>query len=68
VWFDETLLGDACTDDELRFIVEMVATTAGEWDDKIAQMFGGTIRDPLAAQAAAEPELASKPGEAAGYL
>ena len=41
IWFDETLLGDHVTPEELRFTVEMVATTANEWDQKLAGMFGG---------------------------
>ena len=66
VWFDETLLGDHVTPEELRFTVEMVASTAGEWDEKIAGMFGGRIREP---QPAVEdmPAMASKPGQG-GYL
>jgi hypothetical protein len=46
VWFDETLLGEHVTPEELRFTVEMVAGTANEWDQKIASMFGGRIRSP----------------------
>jgi len=42
VWFSETLLGEAFSDDELRFTVGMVAQTADDWDDRIAQMFGGS--------------------------
>jgi hypothetical protein len=63
VWFDETLLGDHVTDEELRFTVEMVAATAGEWDQKIAQMFGGVVRQPPSPEA---PPL-NKPGQG-GYL
>ncbi len=43
VWFSETLLGEAFSDDELRFTVGMVAQTADDWDDRIAQMFGGSM-------------------------
>ena len=75
VWFDETLLGDHVAADELTFVVTVVATTASEWDQKIASMFGGTFRDDAAAgQGAAADEQAppvavapSKPGEG-GYL
>lgn len=72
VWFDETLLGDHVTDEELRFTVEMVASTANDWDQKIAQMFGGRIRNPEdeateAAAAGASPAEANKPGQG-GYL
>ena len=70
IWFDETLLGDHVTPEELRFTVEMVAGTANEWDQKIAEMFGGQTR--AAVVAAGDGEAApvtpnSKPG-AGGYL
>ncbi len=66
VWFDETLLGDHVTDEELRFTVEMVASTANEWDQKIAQTFGGRARDPADGNAApTTPSI--KPGQG-GYL
>lgn len=69
VWFDETLLGDHVTKDELVFVVTVVASTAAEWDDKIASMFGGTFRGdgatPVPAPAA--DAHATKPGQG-GYL
>ncbi|MBW3649691.1 MAG: YbjN domain-containing protein [Actinobacteria bacterium] len=64
VWFDETLLGEHVTDEELRFTVEMVATTANEWDQKIAQTFGGRTREPAPAPAVTP---SNKPGQG-GYL
>ena len=71
VWFDETLLGDHVTDEELRFTVEMVASTAGEWDQRIAATFGGGVRPPsqapTAAASGAEATPPTKPGEG-GYL
>lgn len=75
VWFDETLLGDHVTADELTFVVNVVAETAAEWDDKIASLFGGTYRDADAGGPGgtgdgdgAPPATArSKPGEG-GYL
>lgn len=68
VWFDETLLGEATTDDELRFTVDVVATTARQWDDKLKDMFGGTTHVDLRARPEAKPEPpSSKPGQA-GYL
>lgn len=67
VWFDETLLGDHVTDEELRFTVEMVGTTANEWDQKIAATFGGRIRDPEAEAADSPPTPGNKPGQG-GYL
>jgi hypothetical protein len=70
VWFDETLLGDHVTPDELTFVVNVVAETAAEWDEKIASLFGGTYREAGAAgqgDAAPPPTTPSKPGEG-GYL
>jgi len=45
IWFDETLLGDHLTMEELRFTVEMVARTTQEWRPRLQQMFGGKIDD-----------------------
>jgi hypothetical protein len=71
VWFDETLLGEHVSAEELRFTVEMVAATANEWDQKIAGMFGGRIRSPesLPPPGGAAPDGAptNKPGQG-GYL
>jgi hypothetical protein len=71
VWFDETLLGEHATADELRFTIEMVASTANEWDQKIASMFGGQVRQPPTATAVADAASTSpspsKPGQG-GYL
>lgn len=68
IWFDETLLGDHVTPEELRFTVEMVATTANEWDQKIAGMFGGKTRAPGEGEAgAAAVTPNAKPGSG-GYL
>ena len=67
VWFDETLLGDQVTEDELAFVVRVVAETAAEWDDKIASMFGGTFRGTTADDPVTEADTSSKPGEG-GYL
>jgi hypothetical protein len=64
IWFDETLLGDHVSDEELRFTVEMVATTANEWDQKIGATFGGRTRS---ASPAAADEPPAKPGQG-GYL
>jgi hypothetical protein len=69
VWFSETLLGEAFSDDELRFTVTMVAQTADEWDDRIASTFGGSARPSMQT---VEQELPAKPGQPtpdqAGYL
>jgi hypothetical protein len=66
VWFDETLLGEHVTAEELRFTIEMVASTGNEWDQKIASMFGGQVRSPEAPDAAAAAST-TKPGQG-GYL
>lgn len=71
VWFDETLLGEHVSAEELRFTVEMVAATANEWDHKIAGMFGGRVRstESLPSPDGATPDGAptNKPGQG-GYL
>jgi hypothetical protein len=69
IWFDETLLGDQANDDLLKFTVDVVATTADEWDDRLKQMFGGaTPQDILKSQQSPSDEpLPAKPGEG-GYI
>lgn len=66
VCFCETLLGDRVSDDELRFTVKLVADTADQWDDRIAQMFGG-FTHATAPSPPGERPAASKPGQG-GYL
>jgi len=67
IWFDETLLGDQFSDEELRFAIQVVASTADEWDDRLKQMFGGaTYQEVLTSGASHEPPPV-KPG-AGGYL
>ena len=53
------------SDDDLRFTIRVVASTADEWDDRLAQMFGGTSYRTVLASAAPGP--ATKPGQG-GYL
>jgi len=66
VWFEEALLGEAFSDDELRRVIELVAMTTNENDDQIAHMFGGrTARE--AATLAPEEHDHHKPGSS-GYL
>jgi type III secretion system-like peptide-binding chaperone len=65
VWFDEVLLAEDVSDEELQFAVRVVAQTANEWDDRIAQMFGGVVRRRASATADGPPS--AKPGEG-GYL
>jgi hypothetical protein len=67
IWFDETLLGDQVSDEELRFTIQVVATTADQWDDRMKQMFGGsTYQEVLAGRVGQQPPLI-KPGQG-GYL
>jgi hypothetical protein len=67
IWFDETLLGEQFSDEELRFTINVVASTANEWDERLKQMFGGaTHREVIAGHARHEaPPI--KPG-GGGYL
>ncbi|HEX2850212.1 MAG TPA: YbjN domain-containing protein, partial [Acidimicrobiales bacterium] len=67
VWFDETLLGDKADDEELEFAIEVVASTADEWDDRIKAMFGGSTGEDVAASKAQGIAPPPKPGEG-GYL
>jgi hypothetical protein len=67
IWFDESLLGDQFTDEELRFTIEVVASTADQWDDRLKQMFGGvTYQEALTSQEA-RGAATVKPGQG-GYL
>jgi Putative bacterial sensory transduction regulator len=67
IWFDETLLGDQFSDEDLRFTIRVVASTADDWDDRLKQMFGGaTYQEVLAGQSDHKaPPI--KPGQG-GYL
>lgn len=69
IWFDETILGDQASDDLLEFTVEVVATTADEWDDRLKQMFGGaTYQEILTNEKGSGAESPpAKPGEG-GYI
>jgi hypothetical protein len=69
IWFDETLLGDQASDELLEFTVDVVATTADEWDDRLKQMFGGaTYQEILKSEKGPSDEpLPTKPGEG-GYI
>ena len=62
IWFDETLLGDQFTDEELRFAIRIVATTADEWDDRLKQMFGGATKQEVLKQQGREESTPVKPG------
>jgi len=69
IWFDESLLGEQFREEELRFAIQVVASTADEWDDRMKQMFGGaTYQEVLSGRANGGPPP-TKPGEGAGgYL
>ena len=69
IWFDEMLLGEQFRETELRFAVEVVASTADEWDDRLKQMFGGmTYQEVLKSQEDGRPPPV-KPGTGPGlYL
>jgi len=41
IWFDEMLLGDQLNEEALKFAIQVVASTADEWDDRLKEMFGG---------------------------
>jgi hypothetical protein len=70
IWFDDTLLGEQFSDEEMRFAVDVVARTADEWDDRLKQLFGGaTHQELLKSKGAADESLPVKPGEGPGlYL
>ena len=63
IWFDETLLGDQFTEEELRFTIDVVASTADEWDDRLKQMFGGVTHQEALAQRSDRSEALTKPGQ-----
>jgi hypothetical protein len=67
IWFDETLLGDQFTDEELRFSIKVVATTADHWDDRLKQMFGGATHPEVLAGQVGLKTPPVKPGQG-GYL
>ena len=69
IWFDDTLLGEGFREEELRFAIRLVATTADTWDDRMKQMFGGATYHEVLAGRAAEAPPPTKPGKGLGqYL
>lgn len=69
IWFDEALLGEEFREEELRFAVKMVATTADAWDDRLKQMFGGSTFQEVQTGRAEGAGALTKPGEGTGlYL
>jgi hypothetical protein len=68
IWFDETLLGDHFNDEELRFAIGVVASTADEWDDRLKQLFGGsTYQEVLTKRGGPQSTPTLKPGQG-GYI
>jgi hypothetical protein len=67
IWFDETLLGDQFSDEELRFAIGVVASTADQWDDRLKQMFGGATYQEILKNRGNQPVPTLKPGQG-GYL
>ncbi len=65
VWFGQNLLGEGFTDEELAFVVRMVATTSDTFDEEITSRFGGEPSSPDRDRSA--PEAPAKPGTG-GYL
>jgi hypothetical protein len=63
ICFDETLLGDHFADEELRFTIDIVASTADQWDDRLKQMFGGVTHHEALAQQSDRTQALSKPGQ-----
>lgn len=69
IWVDESLLGEQFREEELRFAVRVVASTADEWDDRLKQMFGGSTYQEVLAGRTAESPPPTKPGVGIGqYL
>ncbi len=67
IWFDETLLGEQFSDEELRFTIQVVANTADQWDDRLKQMFGGATYQEVLLGKAGQQVPPVKPGEG-GYV
>jgi len=67
IWFDETLLGEQFSDEELRFTIQVVASTADQWDDRLKQMFGGATYQEVLKGSAAQQVPPVKPGQG-GYV
>jgi len=63
VLFDETLLGDPLNQEALRFAINIVSTTADEWDDRLKQMFGGVTYQEVLKQQGHDKGTVGKPGQ-----
>jgi hypothetical protein len=67
ILFDEKLIGEGFTDEDVRFTIDLVGSTADHWDDRLKQMFGGaTYQEVLTSRTGASAPTA-KPGQG-GYL
>ena len=67
IWFDETLLGEQFSDEELRFTIGVVASTAGVWGERLKQMFGGSTYQEVLEGRSSHERPPVKPG-GGGYL
>jgi hypothetical protein len=67
IWFDETVLGDQFSDEELRLTIQLVASTADQWDDRLKQMCGGATYQEVLSGRSGHAAPPTKPGEG-GYL
>ena len=69
IWFDESLLGEHFSEEQLRFAIRVVAETADEWDDRLKKMFGGATYQEVLAGRTAQAPPPTKPGSGVGmYL
>lgn len=69
IWCDETLLGEHFREEDLRFAIKIVASTADQWDDQLKQLFGGATYQEVLAGNANGTQPPVKPGEGVGmYL
>ena len=66
IWFDESILGAEFREEELRFAIRLVASTADQWDDRLKQMFGGATHQEVLAGRAADVPPPIKPGDSPG--
>ena len=67
IWVDESLLGEHFTDEQMRFTIEIVASIADEWDDRLKQMFGGATYQDVLTKRTDHSTPPTKPG-LGGYL
>lgn len=67
VWFEQSIFGEGFADDDLAFLVRVVASTADQFDDRIAATFGGRVFNPPGQPAASQEVPGGKPGTG-GYL